>query len=443
VVEEGEQSWFVMEHPSVLPQYDYHGRAMQRPALCRPSLFTQWFTGCESSSNELDESAGLMSVADEGSVQALHLFLKELVEGSHPSDWHLEPGEETWTSRIRMDGRLGPGMTITAGKGQWLLDSIIHQAGLGNHPPGKALDGSFTFSGTPGGRKIRIRVSLIPSMHGMALVLRFLYPDERYTSTLASLGLQPEQIRHIEVSLDKRHGLWLLAGPTGCGKSTTLHALLHLAVGRNEKVLAAEDPVETIIPGVQHVQTGHGEAFSFASMVRAFMRQSPDCILIGEIRDQETAAIALQAANSGHRILSSIHASTNAGILHRFADLGQPADQVASICDLVIHQRLIRLLCPHCASEKPVPGKYLDIISKLDRKMPEKLAVPTGCPNCREGYSGRTGIYSITRLDSPLQDGNPVLEAAWQVLTDTRTTLDCVLPFLPGALRSHFPLCQV
>jgi type IV pilus assembly protein PilB len=442
LIDKAGETWFVMEHPSVLPLFDQLCEIGQRPALCRPALFAQWFTGIDPLRTTVEHHKAPPQTEDRNTVRALHRFLNDMVRASRPSDWHLEPGKESYSSRLRVDGQLEPAQNLSSTKGQWLINSITHQAGLGNEPAGHALDGSFTL---PGENEVEIplRISLVPSLHGMALVTRFLYPDDGGLRELPNLGLRGEQIARINESLQRRDGLWLLAGPTGSGKSTTLHALLTIAANRNEKVLAAEDPVESVIPGVQHVQVSRRNGFTYANLLRAFMRQAPDSILIGEIRDAETAAIALEAAYSGHRILSTIHASSNEGIRHRFSDLGQPAARVTGICERAIHQRLVRKTCPHCHIERPVSKGEVRRMASMSLAVPGKLVTAQGCPVCKNGFRGRTGVYAVSRLWEDENEEFLLLEAVWSLILRGLTSLECVYPHLPRAIRSQFPLCQV
>lgn len=434
ILDGNSDSWFVMEHPSTLTLFDKLGEPDQIPFLAKPSLFSQWYgsiAGFRPSNKDADQQ--LVIEEDGYSTTAFKHFMRDLIR-SKPSDWHLEPGPQCYRSRLRLEGKLTPATAFAVEQGQWLINSIMQYAKLGEHAAGTPLDGRFAVPGSP---PVPARVSLIPSISGYALTVRFLYPENEHFTDLRMMGLSDHQISLIEETLADPDGLWLVAGPTGSGKSTTLHAILQHFIDLNEKILSVEDPVEYSRRGVQQVQVDERAGLTFSKALRAFMRQSPDTILIGEIRDRETAAIAIQASLTGHRILATIHASDNEGILHRFEDLGQGADRLDQATRIVIHQRLVRLLCRSCRTHTLIPNRLHQ--GALGRLSPsQKMAVAIGCQACHKGYSGRSGVFSISNLDPCFDVREALAKSAMRTFSALKTDLSSILSLLPTSIRDDF-----
>jgi type II secretory ATPase GspE/PulE/Tfp pilus assembly ATPase PilB-like protein len=427
-------SWFVMEHPSALPLFDKLGEPDQLPLLARPSLFSEWY-GSATRFRTSDEDTDQHQVIEEDgySTTAFKHFLQDLIR-SNPSDWHLEPAPQCYRSRLRVEGKLTPSTELPVEKGQWLINSVIQYSKLGGHAAATPLDGKFTI---PGEQSIPARVSLVPSISGYSLSIRFLYPENEQFRDFRPIGLSDHQISLIEETLADPDGLWLVAGPTGSGKSTTLHAILQHFVDLNEKILSVEDPVEYSRTGVQQVQVDERSGFTFSTALRAFMRQSPDTILIGEVRDRETAAIAIQAALTGHRILATVHASSNEGILHRFEDLGQEVHQLKPATRIVIHQRLIRLLCQSCRMLTAMPDNLLQSLLK-GFSLRNEMSVAVGCRACHSGYSGRSGVFSISKLDPSFDVRNELARSALHAFKHLKTDLPSILSLLSPSIRNDF-----
>lgn len=193
----------------------------------------------------------------------------------------------------------------------------------------------------------------------------------------------------------KSQGLWLTCGPTGSGKTTTLHALLRYAVERGEKVVAVEDPVEQLLPGVQQVSVGQPRGLTFPMALRAFMRQAPQCILIGEIRDAETAELTLQAVRTGHRVLASVHAYDTGGVIRRMEDLGISRAEFLSVEPTLIHQRLQPRLCHCCRRIAPLLPEEMREIRAAGIKLREQVFEAGQCKSCRQGHRGRFALYRV------------------------------------------------
>lgn len=441
LIRDGTRTWFLMEHPCALEAFDRLGADDQQPALGRPSLFVKCMAAIPQSSGWRAPEGPERVESDSSQAAFLH-HLQEITDCGEPSDWHLEPTTRGFRSRLRIHGKLTPAEELTESKGRWLVNSVINQAGLDKSAPGKALDGRFALN-TPRHGLLNVRVSLVPSLHGYALAARFLYTSDNRPRSLEDLGVPPSWIGDLASLFREKDGLWLLAGPTGSGKSTTLHSLLGWSVEQQEKVLAVEDPVERIVPGVQHLQVDETSGLTFDRAVRAFLRQAPDCLLVGEIRDRETAAIALQAARTGHRVLSSIHARDTTGVLRRFADLDQAPEQVIPVCRLLVHQRLLPLLCPNCRRETPLPDEARRLLRALGRPLPAAIYQSGACPSCNGGVARRTGLFALRRMDEEIADRERFLDAAWGYFLDGKTPLRCLMPFFTKRLRRDLKLCQL
>ena len=428
---------FVLEHPDALPLFDAMGHDEQRPSLARPSLFIECLN--RSAQNQSDEAVPAVA-EDESSRAAFYNEIAALLKASPLSDWHLEPLESSYRSRTRTHGRLGKLTHLTKTKGDWLIRSALRCAHVQDAAHTKALDGSFDLPDTEG--QTCVRIATLPCLHGTALTMRFLPQNNEAADPLSVLGFGQNHITDIQNTFPKKDGLWLVAGPTGSGKSTTLHALLQMAVKQHEKVLSAEDPVERILENVQQVEINAAKGIDFAHALRAFLRQSPDCLMVGEIRDPATADIAVQAARTGHRVISSIHARDTPGVIRRLEDLGQPYRQIYTTCQRLIHQRLVPLLCPHCAIDtrlSPHISKILQPYAPITAPQPRKAS---GCSRCTEGYSGRIGLFSINRFLLNESNAHDLQKRALALLFSGRSDLSSVAPYLPILSKSHFPLCQ-
>jgi type II secretory ATPase GspE/PulE/Tfp pilus assembly ATPase PilB-like protein len=382
-----------------------------------------------------------VSSTDSDSLAAFQDYLLKITGNHRPSDLHLEPGANGYSSRLRIHGQLTESEHVTRKRGEWIIQSAISQCGLSANAPGQLMEGSFNIC-KDNTKLMEARLSLVPSRDGYSLVLRFLYP-ETSSRTLAEIGMPARDIDRLQKVYAKGEGLWLVAGPTGSGKTTTLHTLLHWCVRDNEKVLAIEDPVEQVIPGIQQIQVARNRGLDFSRAVRAFLRQSPDTILIGEIRDVETAGIALQSARTGHRVLSTLHARNTTGVIRRFKDLEQNREDLSSVCDVLIHQRLLPLLCPKCRFEHEVESGILKLAESLKLDPPDRTVLGLGCINCRSGYSSRIAVFSTGTVKDNVDSDRGLLEAVWSYILLGNTDFRALQPYLPASQRQHFTLCQV
>ena len=269
------------------------------------------------------------------------------------------------------------------------------------------------------------------------MVVRFLYPVDSAQLRLEALGLSESTSSAFSKRYSDGSGLWITVGPTGSGKSTTMRALLQISISRGDKVLSVEDPVEYTLDGAHHLSLGSPPGLTWAGAVRAFLRQAPDTILVGEIRDGETASIALQAARTGHRVLTSLHARDNPGVRRRFLDLGQDERSLDSVFECVLHQRLLPRLCPICRKLGPVPASIGECIHSLGLRIPDSVAEPSGCPDCHDGKKGRLPIFSSGDFPSRLPVEVELRQAAWRAFVDHQVSFADIVPYLPGKLRAR------
>ena len=324
--------------------------------------------------------------------------------GTHASDIHFESEEESARIRFRLDGLLHDVFTALPIKNyDSLLSRIKLLSGLKINVRGEPQDGRFTIGLSA--KEIEVRVSIIPSEFGEAVVMRILDPSSILVD-LPKLGLRPDSLALVEAELAKPNGLILNTGPTGSGKTTTLYAFLRRIVDPETKIITVEDPIEYRVLGIEQTQVNPDVGYTFAGGLRAILRQDPDAILIGEIRDKETADIALQASLTGHLVFSTLHTNDAVGAVPRLVDLGVRPATVGPALTLVIAQRLVRTFCLKCrVPADPNPkliAKLAEFVGHLpahvDRAPYEnpKIMRAVGCEACSNlGYKGRIGIFEF------------------------------------------------
>ena len=325
-------------------------------------------------------------------VKLVDVMIRKALE-DRASDIHIEPGQDKITIRYRVDGVLYELPPPPRELHNAMVSRIKILSKMDIAEKRIPQDGSFALQYK--GHKIDMRVSTIPIIFGEKVVMRIL--DKRQDlMDLKLLGFEPEQLAQFEATLLRPYGLIFVTGPTGSGKSTTLYAALHKCLSPEINILTIEDPVEYQIPGVSQVQVKPDIGLTFAAALRAFLRQDPDVILVGEVRDLETAEICIRASLTGHLVLSTLHTNDAATAVTRLIDIGIPPYLVAGSLGLVAAQRLIRVLCPHCKEPYKVDAKtqeqngiHVDTIYKAK-----------GCPKCRMiGYWGRMAIYEVLTVD--------------------------------------------
>ncbi|MGZ3919077.1 MAG: GspE/PulE family protein [Bacteroidia bacterium] len=343
---------------------------------------------------------GTKRILDSRSNDFLQVLIGEAKElGS--SDIHIEIYDDKCRIRIRIDGLLIERYALSKSEYPSLVNKIKIMADCDIAEKRLPQDGRIKFKNN--GSKMDIRVSVLPTLHGEKIVLRLLSNDATNLD-VAKLGFSETQLRHYLEGVKKPHGILLISGPTGSGKTTTLYATLKYLNKPTNNILTIEDPIEYTLEGINQVQLREDIGLTFSKTLRTFLRQDPDIIMLGEIRDSETAQMAVRAALTGHLVLSTIHTNSAWGTIARLIDMGLPTFLVANTLNTSVAQRLVRLLCPHCKKEEAfdknlLPYKYTPA-QKID-----KHCVPVGCENCHyTGYKGRKAVYEVIPVDTHLAD---------------------------------------
>ncbi len=339
-----------------------------------------------------DEKLAIKAATDTPLVQALNLIIDEAVK-ARASDVHIEPEEDRVRVRYRIDGTLQDTMSLPLNVHRALISRIKILAELNIADHFRPQDGQF--STTSKGREIDIRVATAPAVLGETATLRLL-DKSLATLGLSELGLLPDSLAKFEDMLRVPYGMILVSGPTGAGKTTTLYASVNSLDTHGRNVITIEDPAEYRFSDIVQIQVNPQAGITFASGLRSILRLDPDVILVGEIRDAETANIATQAALTGHMMLSSIHANDSAGVLSRLVDLKVEPFLIASSVIGVIAQRMVRRVCPDCGRLIEVPSAEQIAYEKETGDKKTEFIYGTGCKSCAyTGYLGRTGIFEI------------------------------------------------
>ncbi|MDI3522481.1 MAG: type pilus assembly protein PilB [Bacillota bacterium] len=327
------------------------------------------------------DSAAAINIVDSLFAQAVE---------ARASDIHIEPLDEDLRVRFRIDGVLQPVINLNSGVLGPLISRIKVMAGMDIAERRAPQDGRIELK--QGGHEIDVRVSTLPTIRGEKVVLRLLDKTTRIMS-LSALGFAAQALTGFRQLIARPYGMVLVTGPTGCGKTTTLYAALRTLNTPQQNIITIEDPVEYQIPGINQVQVNPKAGIDFATGLRAILRQDPNIIMVGEIRDSETADVAIRSALTGHLVLSTLHTNDAAGTITRLLDMGVEPYLVASALAGVVAQRLVRCVCPRCEEEYlPEPEEWTLLELGPDRP-PEPLKRGRGCPACRyTGYWGRTAI---------------------------------------------------
>jgi type II secretory ATPase GspE/PulE/Tfp pilus assembly ATPase PilB-like protein len=255
------------------------------------------------------------------------------------------------------------------------------------------------------GARVDIRVGTMPTIYGESLVMRLLEKNSKLLSP-QELGLDKERAALMSRLVEKPHGLFLATGPTGSGKTTTLYAILNGIYAPEKKILTIEDPVEYELAGVAQIPVRPSRGFTFATGLRSILRQDPDVIMVGEIRDAETAEIAIRAALTGHQVFSTLHTNDSAGAVTRLLDMGVEAFLISSSLEGVLAQRLVRRICTQCRADWPVPAAIQEKLVALGvRQVQGRFYQGSGCEECRgTGYRGRIGIFELLAVNQELRE---------------------------------------
>jgi general secretion pathway protein E/type IV pilus assembly protein PilB len=329
-------------------------------------------------------------------------FLVNLITGANSvgsSDIHIEIYEDRCRVRMRIDGKLIERFVLKKDEYPAIINRIKIKSNLDIAEKRLPQDGRIFF--THGSSKFDIRVSVLPTLYGEKIVLRLLSKDATDID-IHTLGFKPRQLDDFLEAIRKPNGIVLISGPTGSGKTTTLYATLRILNVEHTNILTIEDPIEYTLEGINQVQLKESIGLTFASALRTFLRQDPDIIMLGEIRDGETAQMAVRAALTGHLVLSTIHTNSAWGTISRLVDMGVPPFLIANTINLSVAQRLVRILCPHCKEENTLASNNLPRHYKPDRPL-LKHYTAKGCDQCfYTGYRGRKAVYEVIPLDQEL-----------------------------------------
>ncbi|HET6396417.1 MAG TPA: ATPase, T2SS/T4P/T4SS family [Pseudoxanthomonas sp.] len=355
-----------------------------------------------------DDVRHLRELAEEAPVvELVNSLLAQAVE-QRASDIHLEPEENQFVVRFRIDGVLYARLRLPRERFNAVASRLKLISGMDIAERRLPQDGRLSVRAS--GQAMDVRASALPGVHGESIVLRLL-PKERKDLGLERLGMAPDHLELLRGWSREAHGIVLVTGPTGSGKSTTLYATLAASNDGMKKIITVEDPVEFQLPGITQIQTHADIGLTFASVLRSILRQDPDVIMVGEIRDRETAEIAIQSALTGHLVLSTVHTNDALGAFTRLIDMGVEPFLVATPLKGVQAQRLVRRLCPHCArpAAHVLPAIADEAAGWAARVFgPDAPAAQwkeaVGCPRCQgTGYQGRIGIYELVPVDEAMQ----------------------------------------
>jgi type IV pilus assembly protein PilB len=344
------------------------------------------------------------SAADDAPVVSYVQQLLEQAVALKASDLHFEPYEHHYRVRMRIDGELREMASPHMALKDRLASRIKVLSRLDIAEKRLPQDGRMKLQ-LAEGRELDLRVSTLPTLFGEKLVIRVLDSAQAQLD-LSRLGYEPEDLARLIAAIRAPHGMVLVTGPTGSGKTQSLYACLNLLNTPEVNIATVEDPCEIQLQGINQVNVQDKPGLSFAVALRAFLRQDPDILMVGEVRDLETANIAIQAAQTGHLVLSTLHTNDAPGTLVRLRNMGTAAYNIAASVSMVTAQRLVRCLCPHCKKSALLP---VDVW--MSAGWPEALRpaepVPVfeavGCAQCHKGFAGRTGIFQVMAMSAEMQ----------------------------------------
>jgi general secretion pathway protein E len=349
---------------------------------------------------ELPNHQDLLDSDDDAPIiKLINAMLSEAIK-EEASDIHIETFETVLSIRFRVDGVLREVLSPSRKLSPLLVSRVKVMAKLDIAEKRVPQDGRISLR--IGGRAVDVRVSTMPSSHGERVVMRIL--DKNATRLdLQSLGMTEDNHSAFGELIKRPHGILLVTGPTGSGKSTTLYAGLQELDREEKNILTVEDPIEFDIDGIGQTQVNPKVDMTFARGLRAILRQDPDVVMVGEIRDLETAQIAVQASLTGHLVMSTLHTNTAIGAVTRLKDMGIESFLISSSLVGVLAQRLVRTLCPECKQPYEATSEQKHLFG-LKKKQPLTLYRPAGCPHClQKGYRGRTGIHELLIVDERIK----------------------------------------
>jgi general secretion pathway protein E/type IV pilus assembly protein PilB len=340
-----------------------------------------------------------MDPIEQGAVIVLDEIIRRAVR-SKASDVHLEPKRDRLNVRFRVDGEMVEEQSVTIDIALEVVSRVKVLARMDIAERRLPQDGQLTLS--PNGELVHLRASTFPSSLGEKVVLRIL--SGQSLIPFEKLGLEPDAQAMVRQLVDRPQGFIVASGPTGAGKTSTLYSFLRLIDTRRTNVMTLEDPIEVELPQITQGQTNIKAGFTFATGLRAILRQDPDVIMVGEIRDAETAGIALQASLTGHLVLSTLHTSDSVESVVRLVDLGVEPWIIANALTAVLAQRLVRIVCKNCQEEVVLEQPILDGEETII-EAGAKIRRPRGCTQClKTGYKGRTGIFEVVVVDDDMRE---------------------------------------
>lgn len=380
----------------------YYGQVEGESADSMLQEFTD--TAIDFTETESDSGGGEETVDNNSApvIRLVNLMIAEAVQ-LRASDIHVEPFEDRVRIRYRIDGvcverEAAPRRMLSA-----IIARIKILSKIDISEKRRPTDGRIKI--TVGDKQLDLRVSIIPTNHGQSCVMRLLDKDNIKVGT-RQLGLSERDFRNFNSLIRRPNGIVLVTGPTGSGKTTTLYASLNALNRPDRKIITAEDPVEYYLPGINQVEVKHNIGLDFARIIRAMLRQAPNIILVGEMRDHETASMGIQASLTGHLVFSTLHTNDAPSAISRMVDIGVPSYMVASSVIAVLAQRLVRTICPRCKVRYQPPQSVIE-----DSEIPPEMLAQAefskgkGCTYCgRTGYRGRIGIYELMLINNKLRE---------------------------------------
>lgn len=352
--------------------------------------------------NTLDDNTG--DTSKNPVIEYVDKIISEAIKRD-ASDIHFEPYKEEYRIRFRQDGILLEIAKLSIESAAVINSRLKVLANLDISERRIPQDGRFNLNVDD--KSYDFRMSTCPTLFGEKIVIRILDPYKAKLG-IEKLGYEEDQKKLLLKALEKLSGIILVTGPTGSGKTISLYTALGILNTDGRNISTAEDPIEIYLPGINQVQVNHKIGLTFASALRCFLRQDPDIMMVGEIRDLETAEIAIKAAQTGHLVLSTLHTNSAAETLNRLSNMGIPSYNIATTISMIIAQRLIRRLCEHCKIEEPIPHDIL-----IKENFPKELIGdstlvytnnPKGCDHCNQGYVGRVGIYEVMPMSKEMQN---------------------------------------
>ena len=343
-------------------------------------------------------------------TEAIETLLRGAID-LNSSDIHIEPEEDGAKIRLRLDGMLQDVTVLDLKIFQKLLSRLKLLSEMRLNVSDRPQDGRFTAPIQDS--EIEIRTSTLPSKNGESVVLRLLNPKKLIE--IEGLGLRKDLLEVFKKEIIKPNGMIIVTGPTGSGKTTTLYVVLKGIQSSEIKIITIEDPIEYHLDGISQTQVSPDKGFDFASGLRSIVRQDPDVILIGEIRDSETAGIAIQASLTGHLVLSTLHTNDAAGTIARLLNLGIKPSDIGPAINVVIAQRLVRKVCKKCSELKQAEKEDIEKLEKGTKGLKGKITLPKidsnlkipsakGCKECNfTGYKGRVGVFEVMLIDSKME----------------------------------------